>query len=250
MPKLDTIFLRTPDPERLSAFYRDILGMHEREDGTIGYAENEAGLRFENGDGHYAMSRDDLYWKISISVPDIDLACRQLSGLGVDVDGPEQFGDVAYVAHIKDPAGFVIELLDHRFKGMRPLLELDETRLGGGPCLNLLTLRSNDIRQVHRDCLAAGMTPVSIVPVPDHGFTLYFYAYTNERLLGDDLYAIENRTWVYQRPYTVLEVLFREQATAMRRPAGHEAGYAGASIAGLPTPVDIDHLLVRAARSA
>ena len=111
MPKIDTIVLRAPDPASASAFYRDALGMRERDDGSVGYADLEAGLRFDRGEGRYAMSTDDLYWKISISVRDIDLACAQLAGLGIDVDGPEQFGDVAYVAHFKDPAGNTLTLL-------------------------------------------------------------------------------------------------------------------------------------------
>ncbi len=234
MPRIDAICLRAPDPQSLKRFYRDTLGMRERADGTIGYAEEEAGLRFEKSERSYDMSVDDLYWKISISVPNIDLACEQLSGRGVAVDGPRQFGDVAYLAHFKDPAGFAIELLDHWFKGGRPAEDNDQRLLGGGAHLNLLTLRTHDIRQVESICTEIGMTPLSVIPVREHGFTLYFYGVPDEGLPNPDLQAVENRTWVYRRPYTVLEVLHHEQDTEMRRPAAGEAGYHGALLSGLP----------------
>lgn len=242
MPTLDVIRLRCSDPKSQKQFYCDLLGMQERADGTIGYADEEAGLLFEAAALPYRPSPNDLYWKIALAVPDIDLAHRQLTEKGLEVQAPRQVGDVAYLAHLKDPEGFTIELLDHWFEGDRPSQENDTQRLGGGPCLNLLTLRASDIGPVDRSVKAMGMTPLSVVPVPMAGFTLYFYAFTDERPPSTDLLAVENRTWVYQRPYTVLEIQHVSDAGRMKRPQTDEGGYGGTLVSGTPHPFHDAHL--------
>lgn len=230
MHKIEVIRLRTPAPEAQIQFYSTVQGMHQRVDGTVGYSDDEAGLLFEPGEGQYEMAMDDLYWKVSISVPNIDLACSQLAAAGIEVDGPQQLGDVAYLAHFEDPAGFKLELIDHWFEGDRPEQDFDERMLGGGPRLNLLTLRSNNIEKVEAVVSELGMTRLSIVPVLDRGFTLYFYGFTDEQPPSTDLYALANRTWVYQHSSTVLEVQHRTQAKPMARHSTGKSGYAGALI--------------------
>jgi len=247
LPRIVAIRLRAPDPKAQMEFYCDVLGMREREDGTIGYADEEAGLLFEAGGGLYEMTTGDLYWKVSISVPNIDLACQQLAGKNVEIETPRQVGDIAFLSHFKDPAGFVIELIDHWFEGERPSHDFDGRRLGGGAHLSLLTLRSNDIAQVESACEAMGMTPLSIVPAPDRGFTLYFYGSASTQPPSPNLYAVENRTWVYQRPYTVLEVLHRPEANPMSRPLDGNAGYGGSKVSGLEHPFQDDHLWISSA---
>ena len=71
------------------------------------------------------------------------------------------------------------------------------------------------------------MCSASIQDVPAYGFTLYFCAFTEESPPNADLRALENRPWVYQRPYTVLELQARRDETPLRLPAEGEAGYAG-----------------------
>lgn len=236
MPTIDAIRLRCLDPEAQRQFYCAFLGMKERADGTVGYAEAEAGLLFEAAERPYHPAPNDLYWKIALAVPDIGLAHRQLTDQGIEVQAPRQVGDVAYLAHLKDPEGFTIELLDHWFESDRPA-ETPETKgLGGGPCLNLLTLRAADIGPVDRSVKALGMTPLSVVPVPKGGFTLYFYAFTEEQPPSPDLLAVENRTWVYQRPYTVLEIQHLGSVGRMKRPQAQEGGYAGAVVSGMARP--------------
>ncbi len=242
MPAIDAIRLRCSDPEAMARFYCDILGMRERADRTIGYADEEAGLLFEAAEAPYHPSRNDLYWKIALAVPNIDFAYRQLTEQGLEVQVPRQVGDVAYLAHLTDPEGYTIELLDHWFQGDRPPEKIDTRRLGGGPCLNLLTLRAVDIDPVDRSIKAMGMTPLSIVPVPKAGFTLYFYAFTDERTPNVDLLAVENRTWVYQRPYTVLEIQHVGGAGPLKQPNAHEGGYGGTLISGMPRPFHDAHL--------
>lgn len=236
MPAIEAVRLRCSDPDTQTQFYCNVLGMRKRANGTIGYTDKEAGLLFEAAELPYRPSPQDLYWKIVVAVPDIDLAHRQLTQKGIAVQAPRQVGDVAYLAHLQDPEGFTIELLDHWFEGGRPTEASETQRLGGGPCLNLLTLRALDIGPVDRSVKALGMTPLSVVPVPTGGFTLYFYAFTDERPPSPNLLALENRTWVYQRPYTVLEIQHLSGAGRMKRPQTQEGGYAGTLVSGTARP--------------
>ncbi len=246
MPKLAALRLGSPDPERQKRFYLEVLGMREREDGMIGYADEEIGLLFEWANSGYVASTEDLYWKISISVPDIELACRQLTDLGVHIDGPRQFGEVGFLAHLVDPLGFHIELICHWFEGDRPERIYDARLLGGGPHVSLLTLRCHDISLIHQVATELEMTRLCIVPVLEHGFTLYFYGYAGDSLPNSDLHALEARTWVYRRPYTVLEVLHREQDHAMLKRGPGQAGYKGAQVTDLGRLVADEHLLISA----
>jgi len=206
MAKIETLTLRVSDRNAQRKFYRDTLGMDDLGDGRIGYNHQETALQFVQADAPYNPQLNDLYWKIALSVPDIDLACAQLEEHGIECTEPTQFRDVGYLAKFTDPEGFTIELIDHWFKGERPMARHDETRLGGGAHLSLVTLRTADIAAVEPEIIACGMKPISVQPVDPYGFTLYFYAFTDETPPNPDLSAVENRTWVYRRPYTVLEL--------------------------------------------
>ncbi len=225
MEKLDTLTLRVMHPEKQKAFYRDMLGMLELDDRRLAYSPDEVALNFIQAEARYVPQPNDLYWKIAISVPDINLAHRQLAARGVTCSEPKQFRDVGLLAHAQDPEGFVIELIDHWFEGERPEMWIDESRLGGGPTLNLVTLRTDDIARLESEILEAGMRPLSVQPVESHGFTLYFYAFTNERPPKPDLTAIENRTWVYQRPYSVLEIQHLRETEVQPPRTNDGAGY-------------------------
>ena len=150
-------------------------------------------------------SPHDRYWKIALAVPDIELACRQLAERGVDISQPQQFKNIGYLVHFKDPEGFSIELIDHAFIGERCIEPVDQNKLGGGAHFNLLTLRTASIEKARQICVAWGMVPLSIQPVEDYGFTLYFFAFTDELPPSSDLQAIENLSLIHisepTRPY-------------------------------------------------
>ena len=75
------------------------------------------------------------------------------------------------------------------------------------------------------------MTLLSIQPVPNYGFTLYFLAFTEERPPIADLEAVGNREWLWQRPYTTLEFQhFNGAATAFTLPVEDAAGFGGIAI--------------------
>jgi hypothetical protein len=94
----------------------------------------------------------------------------------------------------------------------------------------LLTLRTADIASVEPDLLAAGMTPLGVQPVEPCGFTLYFYGFTQEMPPDPDLTAIENRTWLYRRCYTVLEIQHVQGLDVETHPLNQAAGFVGISV--------------------
>ena len=243
MPKIDTIHLRCTSPAAQSAFYRDILGMVDFGDGTLGFQQSDAKLAFLPSAAPYEPGPHDLYWKIALAVPNIELACDQLTSRGVAVSTPRQFQDVGFLAHFKDPGGFTVELIDHWFQGQRQEEATDPEKLGGGAHLNLLTLRASDIGQVTATCESWGMKLLSIQPVRDVGFTLYFYAFTQETPPSSDPYAVENRSWVYRRPYTVLEVQHIDGSPEISHDTDGRSGYAGATIGDAPEPFDNAEML-------
>ena len=50
------------------------------------------------------------------------------------------------------------------------------------------------------------MKLLSIQKVEAYGFTLYFLAFTDETPPNEDLNSIEIREWLWQRPYTTIEL--------------------------------------------
>ncbi|KZL01651.1 Glyoxalase-like domain protein [Pseudovibrio sp. Ad5] len=246
MTKLDTLRLRVRDVAAQKRFYCDVLGMSDQGDGRVGYCAEETALLFTEAEAPYTPQATDLYWKIALSVPNIELACAQLQARGVYVTGPQQFRDVGYLAKLTDPEGFVIELIDHWFEGDRPDLEFDESRLGGGPHLSLVTLRAGDITAIEPDILSWGMTPLSVQPVEPFGFTLYFYAFTTEQPPNPDLTGVENRTWTYQRPYTVLEIQHVSAVKTESLPEVGAAGYGGLIFGSAGAPIHSERLMITA----
>lgn len=235
MPKIDLIALRSCDPDGQRRFYCDVLGMHDTGDCTVGYGGAEARLAFPPADIPYQPGKTDLYWKIALAVPDLDLAREQLLAKGVDVGPARQFLDIGYLAHFTDPEGFTIELIQHWFDGNRPDIAVDRARLGGGASLNLLTLRATGITEIQELCQRLGMTPLSIQPVDGYGFTLYFFAFTADQPPNSDLRAIDNREWLYQRPYTVLEIQHLHDADVVTPTPAEQAGYAGVTLSDIQT---------------
>lgn len=243
--KLARVILRAQSPESLGRFYVELLGMkmhEERQALVLGYDGGDAAieLRRASSDDGYAHRRDDRYWKIGITLPNVDIAHAQLSRAGVAVSQPRQFGDIGYMCHLEDLEGFSIELLQHRFGACHAQGEgHPEKPLGGGARIGQITLRVSDLDPAlgfYRDKL--GMTLLSIQPVPDYGFTLYFLAFTEERPANADLEAVDNREWLWQRPYTTLELQhFRGTtsstgaATAFTLPSEGASGFGGIVIA-------------------
>ena len=61
-------------------------------------------------------SRLTGYWKMAISIKDVDIAREKLLEKGVDVKQPFQVPNVAYLCHFEDPDGYSLELIHHKFE--------------------------------------------------------------------------------------------------------------------------------------
>lgn len=159
----------------------------------------------------YRYSEDDGYWKIGVTLPDVDVACRRLRATGTRVSEPHQFQDIGYLCHLCDPEGYRIELLQHRFAHTHePAVPDDRYALGSEPTLGQITLRIKDPAKslpFYQEGL--GMRLLSRQRMDSHGFTLYFLAFTHESPPLTNVDAVENREWLWQRPYTTLELQHR-----------------------------------------
>lgn len=229
-PALVDVRLEVGALARSVAFYRDRLGMRPiarsagdgRERCTLAFAdaapEGATTITLEHAPARapapLVTSDADAYWKVGVTVSQLDRARARLLAAGVTVSAPAQFEDIGYLCHLRDPDGYAIELLQRSFEPPRsprpPARDDDGSPLGEPGALGQITLRARDIaasRAFYERRL--GMRLLSIQPVPARGFTLYFFAYTDERPPDPELRAVGNREWLWRRPYTTLELLHR-----------------------------------------
>lgn len=231
--RLSAVLLRVADPKQLTDFYTDVLGMTARAQGSnyrLGYGGQDADLLLMPGGGGYAHDGGQRYWKIGITVPDVDLAVSHLREKGVEVSDPKQFLDIGYMCHLKDPEGFVIELLQHDFQGNRSDNAADPAAPFAKACIGQITLRTGDIAAEDAFCRAQGMRLLSVQDVAQYGFDLHFYAFTDDVPPNPDLWSVENREWLWKRPFTTLE--FQHLQGAQFAPA---PDYRGLEVQGLST---------------
>jgi catechol 2,3-dioxygenase-like lactoylglutathione lyase family enzyme len=237
-------------PEASLDFYVGKLGMTlvsenyfpEKEEAIYGLAFTDGSrlsLRHRSskayGNASYQESGNDVYWKIGVTIANVDLARQRLIEGGIEVTEPCQFYDIGYLCHLNDPDGYCIELLQHRFgKNQQPRPPVVGYPLGNEPRLGQISLTVRDAEgslAFYRDTL--GMRLLSRQEVPAHGFTLYFLAFTDEQPPNPSIDAVENREWLWQRPYTTLE-LRANAANTPRAPHPPESrlGFRGISVAG------------------
>ncbi|WP_299664328.1 VOC family protein [uncultured Ruegeria sp.] len=206
--RMAALRLRVADPDALAAFYREALGMSVQIEGAnrrVGYPGQDADLLLVPGGGGYHHDRGQRYWKIGITLPDVDLAVDDLRQKDVPVSAPGQFLDIGYMCHLNDPEGFGIELLQHDFEGNRPLGAASPDAPFAKACIGQITLRTGDIAAEDAFCQSMGLSLLSMQDVEPYGFDLHFYAFTADKPPNPDLWAVENREWLWKRPYTTLE---------------------------------------------
>lgn len=223
--------LRVTKPSELGSFYSSVMGMRRfgSSNGlTVGYDPAQCLLEFRPGDvAPYTPSSRDHYWKIGITVRDLDRAVAYLHQEGWPVTEPTQFRDIGYLCHLRDPQGFAIELLQQGFDGNARAAEPGHP-IGAQATLAHLTLRVADLTAARAACEdRLGMRLMSVQGVPDRNFTLYFYAWSDEPLPSSDLAAVENREWLWARPYTLLELQHLEGLETVIPPPEAAAGFAG-----------------------
>lgn len=158
-------------------------------------------------------SLGDAYWKIGLALHDVDLARQKFETSGVSVEPAGQFKDVGYLCHLRDPSNCSIELLQHTFENKEKTKAAPNTEsrpLGQDVGVGQITLRVADIdvaRRFYSETL--GMKFVNLQNVylgETREFNLYFYGYTEDEPPIKDLAAVGNREWLYQRPYTTIEL--------------------------------------------
>ena len=256
--------LRISDPGTSLAFYQDIIGMTllaKRARGSethyfLGFVEPgseaagvEAGLSHWQASCFLVLVHDpeclsadvrkqpdsgEGYWKISISVRDLDVARNRLIANSVQPDAARQVGDIAYLCHFDDPDGYCIELIQHDFlKNHEPEPENPIYRLGTCPSFLLVTYRVKDpLTSLRFYTELLGMRLLSRQVVEAKGFTLYFLACTEESPPHFDVEHVDNREWLWQRPYAMVELQHvwgteAEKDFAYR--VGSESGFDGIS---------------------
>lgn len=238
--RLAGVALNVAAPEKLAAFYTRHLGMAVDRSGKflrLGYGGPAASLELRPlpSPKPYVHDASDEYWKIGITLPNVDMAFEQLNRAGVAVTQPRQFLDIGYMCHLTDPDGFQIELLQHTFEGQpRTVPGNPDLPLGGGAQIGQITLR---VAGIHRALAlyqrSMGMRLLSRQVVAGRDFTLYFLAFTGETAPNRDIEAVENRPWLWQRPYTTLELQhLTEPGRHIRSTPSGDAGYARLLIEG------------------
>ncbi len=233
--RISALHLRVADPDRLVGFYTGVLGMSVQAQGLdrrVGYAGQDADLLLRPGGGGYTHDPGQRYWKIGITVPDVDLAAAYLRQKDVPVSDPKQFLDIGYMCHLQDPEGFVIELLQHDFEGNRPDNAADPFAPFADASIGQITLRTGDIAAEDAVCRAQGMRLLSMQDVAQYGFDLHFYAFADEVPPDADLWSVKNREWLWKRPYTTLE--FQHVAGTQFAPV---PDYLGLEVQGLSQPI-------------
>jgi catechol 2,3-dioxygenase-like lactoylglutathione lyase family enzyme len=270
--KLTHNILRVKNPSELIQFYVNNFGMKKIEISTPSLAYNVCILGYTTNydenfnvasntlppptflEFHYDNSSttnpslvnsgsSNIYWKIGITTHDVDYAREILQSKKVNIGQPSQFEDIGYVCHLRDPNGFIIELLQHDFQetfkakmnksGRKPLK--DHFPLGYPSCIGQITLHANDIDKTqwfYQDLL--GMKLLSVQEATQYGFTLYFFAWTNENPPKPDVKdASTNREWLWKRPYTTIEIRHfhnQGQITPFRDLKQNEIGFKGIRI--------------------
>lgn len=219
------IHYRVPDLDRTRRFYRDVLGFDAvDESGTLICALPQgARLLFHEAAvaAHESAGRS-RYWKIGLTMPDLDRAVAHLDRIGWAVSRPRQFLDIGYMCHLTDPSGLPIELLQQGFEG-RAARGPAGHDIGAQATLAHLTLRAETRAAADAEWLGAGMTLMSIQPAPSCGFTLFFYADTDEP--PPDPEAVASREWLWRRPYTLVEMQVFDDGRAIKPPIASMAGF-------------------------
>ena len=241
--RIAAIELNVSDPARLADFYCRTLGMIRSErDGNVavGYGADGAVLLLKqsNSADRYRHECSARYWKIGVTLPDLDCAHAVLTAQGVSASAPHQFRDVGYLSHLEDPEGHIIELLQHTFEGAPKTETGDPERpLGGGAEIGLVTLRSSDIETDLAQCEEElGLRYLVREQLPELGFDLYFLGKQNETAPDPNPDALSNRPWSYLRPHTVLEFQHIRNGVDVKWPMPAQNGYAGIKVEGEGSP--------------
>ncbi len=224
--------LRVQSLEPLQAFYGELLGMQSLghiEEPVFGLDPGQCCLAFHaTASAPHKPKQHDFYWKIGITLRDLDAAVSYLRSRGAQVTDPIQFLEVGYMAKLVDPNGFIIELLQQGFEGNHTPAP-DGHPIAGQATLAHITLRVTDLAAArHFFEEGLGMRLMSVQPVNEYAFCLYFYAWSDEALPDPDRKSVANREWLWARPYAFIELQHLElPAKKLRKVGKRSAGFEG-----------------------
>ena len=218
MSKFRSLVFRVDAPAALAEWYTNILGMSVSQISEdvyeCGYPTQDLrlSLRKSAESSSNNSSGMSVYWKIGIGLEDVSLGQKRILAKGVQITEPHQFQEIGFLCHLKDGAGFSLELLQDTFeKNFVKPAEKPELPLGQPGKIGQITIRSSNIEKtlaLYEKSL--GMKMLSIQEVEQYGFTLYFLAFTDDcPPQSDNLHAVENREWLWQRDYTTLEIQYK-----------------------------------------
>lgn len=161
----------------------------------------------ENTLAQYSPSKHDVYWKIGITVTDLVGVCDELKTKQIAVSEPSQFRDIGFLCHLKDPDGFTIELLQKTFKDEDSEPKTTSAS-SNAPDFQFahISLRCKDPKASMEYYTSLGMRLLGKMAVTPYKFTLFFLGYSSESPPNPDLEAVENRSWLWHRPYTLIEL--------------------------------------------
>jgi catechol-2,3-dioxygenase len=230
---ITAVNLRVPTLEQLEPFYRNLLGMQYRKcaGDSLSFAFDESRCRInfkQSNVTEFVERRNGFYWKIGITVKNLDVAVAWLRQQGVGVSPPRQFLDIGYLCHLQDPCGFTIELLQQGFEGREQPVAGGHP-LGAQATLAHITLRVTDIHRAQQYLVSQlGMRLMSVQMVGDYNFCLYFYTWSDEALPHADVESVANREWLWARPYPFIELQhLLSPGAVIHRNTRAEAGFEG-----------------------
>lgn len=261
------IHLDISDPKASLEFYVQRLGMRLRDTDTTSVpGATIYSLSFATGatlclrhradsiSRSYRPTDNDAYWKIGVTIADVDIARERLIEQGTEVTEPVQFHDIGYLCHLDDPDGYCIELLQHRFARNHRRVTPIETEVLGHPAnLGQLSLNVSSIEEslaFYRDKL--GLKLLSRQDVPGRNFTLWFLGRRELNPPVDSIDAVENREWLWSLPETTLELRAFHDPVARRRahPPEDELGFRGVGMTAAQEPHDPDGVRILKSKAA
>jgi catechol 2,3-dioxygenase-like lactoylglutathione lyase family enzyme len=232
MQRITRHCLRVDSFDGLSEFYGDLLGMQtlgSADEPAFGFDAAQCCLAFRaTASAPNKPKQHDFYWKIGITLRDLDAAVAYLRSRGVQVNDPIQFLDIGYMTKLTDPNGFIIELLQQGFEGHHTPAP-DGHPIAAQATLAHITLRVTDLDAANAYFEGAlGMRLMSVQPVHEYAFCLYFFCWSDEALPDPDLTAVANREWLWARPYAFIELQHLELPDKKLRKVGkRSAGFDG-----------------------